>query len=82
MQALLLWNDPARSSGNGGRANAARLNAPSGLASAVNAPDGAGGWLIADTANGWIRRVFANSTIIAVTGNGTSGTGDDGLPGV
>ena len=70
-----------RSSGNGGRANAARLSNPGGLASAADAPDGGGGWLIADTNNGWIRRVFANSTIIAVVGNGSNAAGDDGLPG-
>lgn len=93
------------STGNGGRANAAKLNSPSGLASAANAPDGGGGWLIvrilrvtfasyslyspahagfwqADTNNGWIRRVFANQTIVAVVGNGTNAAGDDGLSGM
>jgi hypothetical protein len=37
---------PACSSGDGGPAASARFNTPAGLASAANAPDGRGGWLI------------------------------------
>ena len=35
----------------------------------------------ADTSNSAIRRVFANSTIVAVVGNRSTAAGPDGLPG-
>ena len=70
------------STGDVGPATNAKMINPSGLASAANAPDGMGGWLIADTNNNRIRRVFSNRSIITVVGNGSVAAGSDGLPGV
>ena len=57
------------------------MSSPSGLASAANAPDGMGGWLIADSNNNRIRRVYSNNSIVTVVGNGSAAPGSDGLPG-
>jgi glucose/arabinose dehydrogenase len=62
-------------SGDGGPATAAQLYAPSGV---VAMPDG--GFLIADTGNSRVRRVFPNGTITTVAGTGTPGYSGDGGP--
>ena len=61
-------------SGDGGPAVRARLNSPSGL---VGQPDG--GFLISDTGNNRVRRVWADGSITTVAGNGGGGfSGDNG----
>jgi hypothetical protein len=63
------------STGNGGPASAALLSGVSTLSA-----DGLGGIFLADRSNNQIRRVFANSTVRLVAGNGTAGwSGDGGL---
>ena len=61
--------------GDGGPATAAQLNSPSGLAAL---PDG--GFLIADTANSRVRRVFPDGHISTVAGDGHAGFVGDGGP--
>src|SRR5215831_11361096 len=62
-------------SGDGGPATAAGLYAPSGVAAL---PDG--GFLIADTGNSRVRRVFPDGMITTVAGTGTPGFSGDGGP--
>jgi hypothetical protein len=62
-------------SGDGGPASAAALNNPSGVAVM---PDG--GYLIADTSNDRVRRVFPDGTINTVAGTGRIGFSGDGGP--
>ena len=62
----------AGSSGDGGAATAAQLNAPQGIA-----VDAAGNVYIADTANAKVRRI-SGGTISTVAGNGTPGYSGDG----
>ena len=64
-------------SGDGGAATAAAINAPHGVAPL---PDG--GFLIADTDNGRVRRVAPNGTISTVAGTGAQGFSGDGGPAV
>ena len=64
-------------SGDGGLATAAAIAAPRGVA---GLPDG--GFLIPDTGNERIRRVWPNGTITTVTGTGTQGDAGDGGPAV
>ena len=60
-------------SGDNGKATAAQLYAPQGVA-----VDGAGNVYIADTANNVVRKVAANGTITTFAGTGTAGNGGDG----
>lgn len=60
-------------SGDGGRATAARLNGPSAI---VSVPQG--GFLIAESGNRRVRRVWSNGRMTTVAGNG--GTGAGGVP--
>ena len=62
-------------SGDGGRATAAGINSPAGVA-----PTADGGYLIADFGNSRIRKVSANGTITTVAGNGRSAFSGDGGP--
>lgn len=63
-------------SGDGGAATSAQLSSPAGVA-----PTADGGFLIADTDNGRVRRVSPAGTIITVAGTGTfSGVTGDGGP--
>ena len=61
--------------GDGGKAQAADLNAPAGLAVA-----GDGSLLIADSANNRVRRVAPGGIITTVAGDGGGGSGGDGGP--
>ena len=61
--------------GDGGRANAAQLDSPAGIAL-----DAAGNLYIADTNNNRIRRVSAEGMIDTVAGAGWQGYGGDGGP--
>jgi hypothetical protein len=63
-------------SGDGGPATAATLYRPEAVA---ETPDG--GFLISDTINSRIRKVFANGTIVTVAGT-TAGYGGDGGPAI
>lgn len=62
-------------SGDGGLATAARLEAPRGVAAL---PDG--GFLVPDTGNYRVRRVWPDGTITTVAGSGVRGYGGDGGP--
>jgi len=62
-------------SGDGGRATAAQLNFPSGVA-----VDASGNLFIADTYNYRIRKVTPDGVISTVAGNGTGGFGGDAGP--
>lgn len=62
-------------SGDGGPATAARIEAPRSVAAL---PDG--GFLIPDTGNDRIRRVWPDGTITTVAGNGVRGYSGDGGP--
>ena len=59
--------------GDGGAADQARLDSPSGVAA-----DGAGNLYIADSGNNRVRRVNAAGVIAAVAGTGERGYGGDG----
>jgi hypothetical protein len=61
--------------GDGGPATAAALNNPSGVAVM---PDG--GYVIADSGNDRVRRVFPDRTIRTVAGSGNYGSSGDGGP--
>lgn len=61
--------------GDQGSAVGAQLDYPTGLA---ELPDG--GFLISDTSNNRVRRVFANGTIVTVAGTTTAGYSGDGGP--
>jgi hypothetical protein len=63
--------------GDNGPATSAKLYYPRGIAETAD-----GGFLIADTYNDRIRKVFANGTIETVAGNGTAGYGGDGGPAI
>jgi hypothetical protein len=62
-------------SGDGGAATSAKLDSPVAVA-----PTPDGGFLIADTGNNRIRKVFANGTIVTVAGTTTAGYAGDGGP--
>jgi NHL repeat len=62
-------------SGDGGRATAAQLNFPNGVAATAD-----GGFLIADFGNNRVRRVSPAGTITTVAGTGTAGFSGDGGP--
>ena len=64
-------------SGDGGPANAAQVNRPTGLAF-----DGAGSLYIADFANNRIRRITEAGTIETVVGTGAAGYNGDGIAAV
>ncbi len=66
-------NGTAGYSGDGGKATAAQLNGPTGLA-----VDSAGNLYIADYTNNRIRQVTAAGIITTVAGNGTTGQCGDG----
>jgi sugar lactone lactonase YvrE len=70
-------NGTPGSGGDGGPANAAQLNRPTGLAF-----DGAGTLYIADFANNRIRHVTAAGTIETVVGTGDPGYNGDGIAAV
>jgi hypothetical protein len=62
-------------SGDGGLSAAAQLSGPFGVAAT---PDG--GYLVADTGNHRVRRVWPDGTITTVAGSATSGLSGDGGP--
>jgi hypothetical protein len=62
-------------SGDGGPATSARINQPGGIS-----PTPDGGFLIADSLNGRIRKVTSDGTISTVAGSGEAGFGGDGGP--
>jgi hypothetical protein len=62
-------------SGDGGKAAAAQVNAPSGLAA-----DKDGNVYFSDTGNNRVRVIHADGTINTVAGNGQRGPGGDGGP--
>lgn len=62
-------------SGDGGRATRARLDGPSAVAVLPH-----GGFLIADTFNGRVRRVWSDGHISTVAGNGQDEAAGDGGP--
>jgi hypothetical protein len=62
-------------SGDGGPATSARINAPGGIS-----PTPDGGFLIADSLNGRIRKVASDGTISTVAGSGEAGFAGDGGP--
>jgi sugar lactone lactonase YvrE len=69
-------NGTAGYSGDGGPANSAELNSPSGIAT-----DGSGNLYIADPANNRIREVAMGTGVISTfAGNGTAGYSGDGGP--
>jgi hypothetical protein len=68
-------NGSPGSSGNGGSALAASLNAPEGVAPAPDVSV-----YIADTGNNQVRRVNPDGTIIVVAGTGQAGFSGDGGP--
>jgi uncharacterized protein (TIGR03437 family) len=63
------------SSGDGGPASSAQLNAPSGVAA-----DNAGNIFIADSSNHRVRKVSPSGIITTVAGNGAPGYSGDGGP--
>jgi hypothetical protein len=63
--------------GDNGPATSAKLSHPAGVAETAD-----GGFLIADTLNDRVRKVFANGAIETVAGNGTTGSLGDGGPAV
>ncbi|MEA2425837.1 MAG: hypothetical protein QOH13_2247 [Thermoleophilaceae bacterium] len=62
-------------SGDGGPASAAQLNAPQGLAIALN-----GGVFLSDTGNNRVRLIRPDGTIATVAGSGKAGFAGDGAP--
>jgi hypothetical protein len=64
-------------SGDGGAAAAARINLPIGVSTTAD-----GGFLIADTSNGRVRKVSAGGTITTVAGSAERGYAGDGGPAV
>src|ERR1700694_1685279 len=62
-------------SGDGGPANAARLNAPYGVAA-----DRAGNLYIADLGNNRVRKVGPDGVITTIAGTGQAGSAGDGGP--
>jgi hypothetical protein len=62
-------------SGDGGAATAARLNRPVGVS-----PTADGGVLVGDSANGRVRKVWADGSIATVAGTGQQGFSGDGGP--
>ena len=64
-------------SGDGGAATAARLNKPFGVATTSD-----GGFLIADSQNGRVRKVSADGRIATVAGSAVRGYAGDGGPAV
>jgi hypothetical protein len=62
-------------SGDGGPAVKAQISSPRGIAGT-----GDGGYLIADSDNNRVRRVWADGTITTVAGNGSAGASGDGGP--
>ena len=62
-------------SGDGGPATSARIHQPAGIS-----PTPDGGFLIADSQNGRIRKVTSAGTISTVAGSGEPGFGGDGGP--
>jgi hypothetical protein len=64
-------------SGDGGPAAAARINAPRGVAALAD-----GGFLIPDSNNHRIRRVWPDGTITTVAGTGAPGFSGDGGPAI
>ena len=69
-------NAAAGSSGDGGPASDARLNAPTGVA----AEGDGGGFVVADAAAHVVRRVDADGTIRRLAGTGRAGGSGDGGP--
>jgi sugar lactone lactonase YvrE len=74
-ETVVAGNGLAGFSGDGGRATAARLNTPNGVAS-----DAAGNVYIADYSNHRVRRVDPGGTVVTVAGTGSPGFGGDGGP--
>lgn len=73
--STVVGNGSAGFAGDGGPASAAQVDTPRGIAALAD-----GGFLIADTGNQRIRRVFADGTITTVAGSGVRGfSGDGGL---
>src|ERR1700682_3122308 len=64
-------------SGDGGPANAARLNAPYGVAA-----DRAGNLYIADLGNNRVRKIGPDGVITTIAGTGAAGSAGDGGPAV
>jgi len=71
---IFAGNGIAGYSGDGGPANLASLNFPTGMAF-----DGSGNLYIADVGNHRIRRVATNGTITTFAGTGTAGNGADNV---
>jgi hypothetical protein len=68
-------NGTLGSAGDGGRATAAQLNSPTGVAATAG-----GGFVVVEYGGERARRVLPQGVIVTVAGNGTAGTAGDGGP--
>lgn len=73
---VIAGNANAGFSGDGGKATAARINQPQGIAF-----DAKGNLYIADTGNNRVRQVSPDGIISTIGGNGTAGYNGDGVTG-